>query len=101
MAKPAKRKVPAGKAASGRVTPKGSSSAERPAPSSRYTPPPPRPDAPSPMWVPVLMFTLLAVGALTIFLNYLGVLPGATSNIYLGIGLTAICGGIITATQYR
>ncbi|HEY8527419.1 MAG TPA: cell division protein CrgA [Acidimicrobiales bacterium] len=101
MAKPAKRKVPAGKATSRRVTPKGTSTSERPAPSSRYTPPPPRPDAPSPTWVPVLMFTLLGLGALTIFLNYLGVLPGATSNLYLGIGLVAICGGIITATQYR
>jgi hypothetical protein len=96
MAKPAKRKVPAG-----RVTPKGSAPGGRPAPSSRYTPPPPRSDRPSPTWVPVLMFTLLAVGALTIFLNYLGLLPGATSNVYLGIGLAAICGGIITATQYR
>jgi hypothetical protein len=96
MAKPAKRKVPAG-----RVTPKGTAPSARPAASSRYTPPPPRTDRPSPAWVPVLMFTLLALGALTIFLNYLGMLPGATSNVYLGIGLGAICGGIITATQYR
>jgi hypothetical protein len=96
MAKPAKRKVPAG-----RVTPKGTSSGGRPAASTRYTPPGPRADAPSPTWVPVLMFALLGVGAVTIFLNYLGVLPGATSNVYLGIGLAAICGGIITAAQYR
>lgn len=96
MVKPAKRKVPGG-----RVTPKGTAARERPSPSRRYTPPVPDADRPSPMWVPVLMFTLLGVGALTIFLNYLGLLPGATSNIYLGIGLAAICGGIIVATQYR
>jgi hypothetical protein len=96
MAKPAKRKVPGG-----RVTPKGTGSSDRPAASARYTPPVPRADRPSPVWVPILMFTLLGVGALTIFLNYLGVLPGDTSNVYLGIGLGAICVGIIVATQYR
>jgi cell division protein CrgA len=96
MAKPAKRKVPAG-----RVTPKGTAPGDRPAASTRYTPPVPRADRPSPTWVPVLMFVLLGLGAATIFLNYLGVLPGATSNVYLGVGLAAICGGIITATQYR
>jgi Cell division protein CrgA len=102
MAKPAKRKVPAGRVASkGRVTPKGTASGDRPAASGRYTPPVPRADRPSPTWVPVLMFALLGLGAVTIFLNYLGVLPGSTSNVYLGVGLAAICGGIITATQYR
>ena len=102
MAKPAKRKVPAGRTASkGRVTPKGTTPDTRPARSTRYTPPSPDAHRPSPTWVPVLMFTLLGLGALTIFLNYLGVLPGATSNAYLGGGLAAICAGIIVATQYR
>ncbi|HLM28572.1 MAG TPA: cell division protein CrgA [Acidimicrobiales bacterium] len=99
MAKPAKRKVPGG-----RVTPKGTTSGSaraRPTPSTRYTPPTPSPDLPSPTWVPVLMFTLLGLGLVVIFLNYLGVLPGATSNAYLGVGLAAICGGIVVATQYR
>jgi hypothetical protein len=36
-----------------------------------------------------------------IFLNYLGVLPGGTKNSYLLVGLAAILGGIMTATQYR
>jgi hypothetical protein len=53
------------------------------------------------MWVPVLMFSLLGLGVVLIFLNYLNVLPGGTSNAYLGGGLAAICGGIIVATQYR
>lgn len=103
MAKPAKRRV-----AGGRVTPKkGSHTADRPAPSSRYTPPVPRELKVSPTWVPVLMFTLLGIGVLVIFLNYLGVLPGwwifpdGTSNAYLGIGLGSICGGILVATQYH
>jgi hypothetical protein len=47
------------------------------------------------------MFALLGLGMAVIFLNYVGLLPGATSNAYLGIGLASICGGIITATQYR
>ncbi|HEX6165159.1 MAG TPA: cell division protein CrgA [Acidimicrobiales bacterium] len=97
MAKPAKRRVPGG-----RVTPKGARASDRrPAPSTRYTPPVPREMKVSPTWVPVLMFGLLGLGLLVIFLNYLDVLPGGMSNAYLAVGLAAICGGIITATQYH
>jgi hypothetical protein len=97
MAKPTKRRV-----AGGRVTPKGTTPAEsRPGASTRYTPPVPREVKVSPMWVPVLMFALLGLGLVVIFLNYLGVLPGATSNAYLGLGLASICGGIMVATQYH
>ena len=100
MAKPAKRHVPGG-----RVTPKGTTSGPggkgRPVPSGRYTPPVPREVKVSPTWVPVLMFTLLGLGMVVIFLNYLSLLPGGVSNLYLGLGLLAICGGIVTATQYR
>jgi hypothetical protein len=102
MPKPAKRRVPAG-----RVTPKGTGSGGRPAhdrrpgQSARYTPPVPRAAKVSPTWVPVLMFSLLGIGLVVILLNYLGVLPGGMSNAYLGVGLLAICGGIVTATQYR
>ena len=94
---PPKRKVKGG-----RVTPKGGPvSTPRPEASSRYTPPVPREYKVSPPWVPVLMFTLLGIGLLVIFLNYLGVLPGGTKNSYLLIGLGSILGGIMTATQYR
>jgi hypothetical protein len=93
--KPPKRKVKGG-----RVTPKGGPTA-RPQPSSRYTPPIPREYKVSPTWVPVLMFALLAIGLVVIFCNYLGVLPGGTKNTYLLVGLGAILGGIVTATQYR
>lgn len=87
----------------GRVTPKGGPqrSQRAPDPSSRYTPPVPRELKVSPRWVPVLMFTLLALGLVVIFCNYLGVLPGGTKNSYLLLGLGSILGGIVTATQYR
>jgi Cell division protein CrgA len=97
MAKPVKRHVPGG-----RVTPKGTrAKGTRPTPSTRYTPPVPREVKVSPRWVPILMFTLLGLGLVIIFLNYLDLLPGGMSNAYLGLGLASICGGIITATQYR
>ena len=104
---PANRKV-----VSRRVTPAGGAPVARPtrggrkkdkvAPdhtSKRYTPPS-KHDMPSPMWVPVLMFGCLAIGAIVIMLNYVGVL-GAVSNLKLVIGLAFILVGIITATQYR
>lgn len=76
----------------GRVTPK---------PSARYTPPTPSLDQQSKPWVPFVMFGLLGIGAVVIFLNYIALLPGATDNKYLLVGLVCILGGIITATQYR
>ena len=92
-AKPGK----APKKTSGRVTAK-----KTPAASARYTPPTAKfEEMPSPIWVPILMFTLFALGMITIFLNYVGLLPNATSNWYLLLGLGFILGGIITATQYR
>jgi hypothetical protein len=96
MARPAKRRVQGG-----RVTPKATG-ARPPDPSGRYTPPIPREVKVSPMWVPVLMFTLLGLGLLVILLNYLGVVPGGeTNNWYLLAGLGLILGGIITATNYH
>jgi hypothetical protein len=97
---PPKRKVKGGRTTpkgGGRTTPSGT----QPAASSRYTPPVPRSVKVSPPWVPVLMFTLLAIGLVVIFCNYLGVLPGGTKNTYLLLGLGSILGGIITATQYH
>jgi len=104
---PPKSRVDAG----GRVTPKGgtrpaktkiSRTETAPDASSRYTPPSPHfDDMPSPLWVPVLMFTCFGLGMLVIFLNYVSLLPGSVSNWYLLVGLGLILGGIITATQYR
>lgn len=80
---------------------KATSSRTTPPATSRYTPPVPSEYKVSPRWVPVLMFTLLGAGMLMIFLNYLGLVPGGTSNWYLLGGLGLILGGIITATQYH
>jgi hypothetical protein len=76
----------------GRVTPKGT---------GRYTPPVPKTVKVSPMWVPILMGSLLALGAVIIILNYVSVLPGGASNVYLLVGLALITGGFITATQWH
>ncbi len=71
-------------------------------PSSRYTPPvPAKLKGPSPVWVPVLLFGLLILGALLIMLNYMQLLPGSPRNLYLLLGLGSILGGIMVATQYR
>lgn len=58
---------------------------------------------PSPTWVPVLMFTLFALGLVVIMLNYMEVLPAtdSLSGWYLIGGLGSILGGILVATQYR
>ena len=70
--------------------------------SSRYTPPvPAKVKGPSPVWVPILLFGLLILGALFIMLNYMQLLPGSPRNLYLLLGLASILGGIMVATQYR
>ena len=85
----------------GRVTPRGTGSVSPPVSSGRYTPPIPREQKVSPIWVPILMFTLLTLGVLTIVLNYMNLLPGDASNGYLLLGLGFITGGFITATYYH
>jgi len=103
MAKPAKRKVEGSSTpvASKRVTPRPGSTE----PSGRYTAPTSAArHAPSPRWVPVLMFSLWGLGLLLIVLNYMGVLPGSAdggNGWYLVGGLGAILAGIMVATQYR
>ena len=69
---------------------------------SRYTPPPEKNAAPSKLWVPVALTTLLACGLAVIVLNYLNLLPGDnTENRYLLLGILLISGGFFTATNYR
>ena len=110
--------APKKKVVSKRVTPKGgpvpgaqksgSTAAHAHAPdghdagySSRYTPPTAKyAQGPSPMWVPVLMFALLGLGSLLIIANYAR-LFGEPENWRLLVGLGAILGGIITATNLR
>ncbi|MED5583418.1 MAG: cell division protein CrgA [Actinomycetota bacterium] len=90
MSTPPKKRVEGG-----RVTPKGGPSG------SRYNTPTSSASKASPTWVPVLMFGLLALGIVIIFFNYVGWMPGGTSNGILLLGLGSILGGIITATQYH
>lgn len=93
----ADRRVNRSSGHSGRTTPKGTGTT-----SGRYTPPIPKSQKVSPPWVPALMFTLLALGALVIVLNYMNLLPGPeSSNWYLLLGLGLITGGFATATQYH
>ena len=87
--------------ASRKAISKGHATHEPETTSGRYTPPIPPEMKVSPTWVPVLMFALLGLGALVIFLNYLGLLPGATDNLYLLLGLGLVLAGIITATQFH
>jgi Cell division protein CrgA len=91
------------KDAPGRTTPKGGRKSGRvtPSASSRYTPPVPKEYKVSPIWVPILLLTLLVAGMLVILCNYLGLLPGGAKNEYLLVGLALITGGFIVATRYR
>ncbi len=72
----------------------------------RPTPPKRRPDpvqtkGPSPTWYVATMFGLMVVGIVMILVNYMGFLPGGTSNTYLlgGLGLIAI--GFAMTLNYR
>jgi hypothetical protein len=79
----------------------GAAAAGHPGASTRYTPPTvKKADLPSPVWVPVLMWTLLGGGGLAILVNYTEFVWDQNGWVLLG-GLAAILGGILTATQYR
>ena len=69
---------------------------------SRYTPPAPKKAPPSKLWVPVTMFTCLALGVAVLAGNYLQLLPGGeASNNNLGVGLVLLISGFILSTFYR
>lgn len=103
-----KRVTPKGGAAAKGGATSGSTAAHAHAPegddapgSKRYTPPTAKyAQGPSPTWVPVLMFGLLGFGMLFIVANYAGAF-GDPENWRLLVGLAAILGGIIAATNYR
>lgn len=67
---------------------------------TRQPPPKPKPKV-SPPWVPVLFFTLIGAGLITIILYYLGFLPGGTQAYQLWTGLGLILAGFIVATQWH
>ena len=83
----------------GRVTPRGTGAVSQPT-SGRYTPPIPREQKVSPIWVPILMFVFLGVGTLVILINYTGAVWDTSNWVLLG-GLGSILAGIVTATQYH
>ena len=102
----------------GRVTPKGTTpgDARRSVPkadvedgvhrastaSSRYTPPKSVVLKEPSRVLPIAMFTLWILGALVIIFNYLDVLlPGATNNWYLLVGLGLILAGLFVATKWE
>ena len=67
----------------------------------RYTPPVPKTQKVSPIWVPILMFGCLLIGMFMIISNYVGLLPDSPNNGWLLGGLGLITVGFITATQYH
>ncbi len=67
----------------------------------RYTAPPPKKKAASPLWFGVAITTLLLVGLLIVVTNYIGLLPGEAENRYLIIGLVFISAGFMMATGYH
>jgi hypothetical protein len=67
----------------------------------RITPKRPVSDDRSPRWYGWTIVALLAVGMLTIVLNYLAVLPGSVSSWYLVAGLAVMFGGFYLATRYK
>ena len=69
--------------------------------SGRYTPPKPKTDKHSPMWVPAMMGTALLSGLSVIILNYLSLLPGNAENRYLFLGLGLVVIGFSMAANYK
>jgi hypothetical protein len=72
----------------------------------RPTPPSHKPTAvdkkgPSPLWYVATMFGLMGIGLIVILSNYIGFLPGGTSNTYLIAGLAAIGVGFAMTMNYR
>lgn len=55
----------------------------------------------SPRWYVALMFGFMGVGGLVIILNYIGVMPGGTSNTWLIVGLLGIAIGFTMTLNYR
>ena len=66
--------------------------------SSRYTPPVSRATLESPRWVPILMFALLVLGALTILGRYI-IWPGTNYPVLVGLGF--LLAGLYTATKWH
>jgi len=75
--------------------------AQRVTKSGRYTPPKPKSEKRSPLWVATVMTTSFVTGVGVIVLNYLGLLPGDAQNRYLFLGLGLVVFGFMLAANYR
>jgi multisubunit Na+/H+ antiporter MnhB subunit len=68
----------------------------------RYLAPPvKRKPRPSPAWFGWLILGVMGLGVLVIVLNYMGLVPGDTQQLYLWLGLGLIAVGFGLATQLR
>jgi hypothetical protein len=72
----------------------------RPAPPPKQTDPV-KAKGPSPMWYVSLMFGLMGLGVVVIVVNYVGVLPGGTDNLWLIAGLACIAVGFGMTLNFR
>lgn len=73
----------------------------KPKRSTPAAPPPPKVEKVSPKWYVVLMFSLMAIGAIVIILNYLGVLPGGSDSKWLFLGLGGIGVGFLMTLNFH
>ena len=67
----------------------------------RYTAPTPKSVHHSAPWYGPMILVLFLLGVLTLALNYLNALPGATSAWYLLVGLVFIFAGFVALLRYR
>lgn len=78
------------------------SKSKRPPRRRSYAPPPPRKRRKaSPKWFGWTVLGVMVVGVVAIVLNYMGLVPGGTSNGWLWAGLGLIAVGFVGATQWR
>jgi hypothetical protein len=111
---PKKKATPGGRATPHAGSDEGTSPKKKPARAGRATPPKetrelnkrytapiPKSVRHSPRWYGPLLLVLLVAGLLLIVGNYVGIMPGGTSNWYLIGGLVGIVAGAMMATQYH
>jgi hypothetical protein len=63
--------------------------------------PEPKKHKESPIWYVARMFGVMAIGALLVILNYIGIVPGGTKSIYLYSGLGLIAVGFLMTLNYH
>ncbi len=78
-----------------------SRSRQRQARRTYASPPPKRRPKASPRWYGFLVLGLILAGVAIIVLNYMGLMPGDTRQIWLWTGLGMIAGGFGAATRWR